>query len=56
MINLPKLSKIDFLVLISVVIIGLIHLPFPFSGDQALFTTGALEMQQGKVLYRDFGI
>ncbi|MFW9262360.1 glycosyltransferase family 39 protein [Nostoc sp. CALU 546] len=54
MINLPKLSKIDFLVLISVVIIGLIHLPFPFSGDQALFTTGALEMQQGKVLYRDF--
>ncbi|MGF1933686.1 MAG: glycosyltransferase family 39 protein [Nostoc sp. ChiQUE02] len=51
---MPKLSKIDFLVLIVVVIIGLIHLPFPFSGDQALFTTGALEMLQGKVLYRDF--
>ncbi|MEH1790481.1 MAG: glycosyltransferase family 39 protein [Nostoc sp.] len=54
MMNLLKLNKVDFLVLISVVIIGLIHLPFPFSGDQALFTTGALEMQQGKVLYRDF--
>ncbi|MHC5738718.1 hypothetical protein [Nostoc sp.] len=54
MISIPRLSKIDFLVLISVVIIGLINLPFPFSGDQALFTTGALEMQQGKILYRDF--
>ncbi|BBD68906.1 hypothetical protein NIES4072_37660 [Nostoc commune NIES-4072] len=54
MINLPKLNKIDFLVLICVLIIGLINLPFPFAGDQALFTTGALEMQQGKVLYRDF--
>ncbi|MEA5606196.1 glycosyltransferase family 39 protein [Nostoc sp. UHCC 0252] len=54
MINISKLSKIDFLILIVVVIIGVIHLPFPFSGDQALFTTGALEMQQGKVLYRDF--
>ncbi|MFN6465124.1 MAG: glycosyltransferase family 39 protein [Nostoc sp. DedVER02] len=54
MINIPKLSKIDFLVLIAVATIGIIHLPFPFSGDQALFTTGALEMQQGKILYRDF--
>ena len=54
MINLPKLNKVDFLVLICVLIIGLIHLPFPFGGDQSLFTTGALEMQQGKVLYRDF--
>ncbi|MEH2437436.1 MAG: hypothetical protein V7K25_24920 [Nostoc sp.] len=54
MINLPKLNKIDFLVLVCVLIIGLINLPFPFAGDQALFTTGALEMQQGKVLYRDF--
>jgi hypothetical protein len=54
MINIPKLSKIDFLVLIAVAIIGIIHLPFPFSGDQALFTTGALEMQQGKILYKDF--
>ncbi|MBN3949140.1 MAG: glycosyltransferase family 39 protein [Nostoc sp. NMS7] len=54
MISIPRLSKTDFLVLIVVVIIGVINLPFPFGGDQALFTTGALEMQQGKVLYRDF--
>ncbi|MEH2144130.1 glycosyltransferase family 39 protein [Nostoc sp.] len=54
MINIPRLSKIDFLVLILVAILGVINLPFPFSGDQALFTIGALEIQQGKVLYRDF--
>ncbi|MBE9034787.1 glycosyltransferase family 39 protein [aff. Roholtiella sp. LEGE 12411] len=54
MISIPKLSKFDFLVLIVIVMIGLIHLPFPLGGDQSLFTLGALEMQQGKVLYRDF--
>ncbi|MEH2178956.1 hypothetical protein [Nostoc sp.] len=54
MINITKLNKIDFLVLIAIVAIGLIHLPFPFDGDQAFFRLGALEMQQGKVLYRDF--
>lgn len=51
---IAKLNKIDFIVLIVIVIIGLIHLPFPFDGDQAFFRLGALEMQQGKVLYRDF--
>jgi len=45
---------IDILVLIVIVVIGLIHLPFPFDGDQAFFRLGALEMQQGKLLYRDF--
>ncbi|MEH1802887.1 MAG: hypothetical protein V7L13_27755 [Nostoc sp.] len=54
MIGIPKLNRIDFLVLIVIVIIGLVHLPFPFDGDQAFFRLGALEMQQGKVLYRDF--
>ncbi|MBD2519041.1 glycosyltransferase family 39 protein [Nostoc sp. FACHB-973] len=54
MINLPKLTKVDLLVLLFVFIIALIHVPFPFAGDQALFTTGAVEMQQGKLLYRDF--
>ncbi len=54
MISIPKLTKFDFLVLIVVVMIGLVHLPFPLGGDQSLFTLGALEMQQGKVLYRDF--
>ncbi|MCC5626649.1 hypothetical protein [Nostoc sp. CHAB 5715] len=54
MIHLAKLNRIDFLVVIIIVIIGLVHLPFPFDGDQAFFRLGALEMQQGKVLYRDF--
>ncbi|WP_373524654.1 hypothetical protein [Nostoc sp.] len=54
MISIPKLNRIDFLVLIVIVVIGLIHLPFPFDGDQAFFRLGALEMQQGKILYRDF--
>jgi 4-amino-4-deoxy-L-arabinose transferase-like glycosyltransferase len=54
MINIIRFNKIDFLVLIGIVIIGLIHLPFPFDGDQAFFRLGAFEMQQGKVLYRDF--
>ncbi|MGF1936586.1 MAG: hypothetical protein RM347_019725 [Nostoc sp. ChiQUE02] len=54
MINIKKFNRIDFLVLIAIVIIGLIHLPFPFDGDQAFFRLGALEIQQGKVLYRDF--
>jgi len=54
MINITKLNKIDFLVLIAIIIIGLIHLPFPFDGDQAFFRLGALEIEQGKVLYRDF--
>ncbi|QHG17531.1 hypothetical protein [Nostoc sp. ATCC 53789] len=54
MISIAKLNKIDFIVLIAIVIIGLIHLHFPFDGDQAFFRLGALEMQQGKVLYRDF--
>ncbi len=56
MISIAKLNKIDFIVLIAIIIIGLIHLPFPFDGDQAFFRLGALEMQQGKVLYGIFGI
>ncbi|OYD87333.1 hypothetical protein CDG77_29925 [Nostoc sp. 'Peltigera membranacea cyanobiont' 213] len=54
MIRIAKLNKIDFIILIIIVIIGLVHLPFPFDGDQAFFRLGAWEMQQGKVLYRDF--
>ncbi|MCW5313634.1 hypothetical protein GTQ43_07390 [Nostoc sp. KVJ3] len=54
MISITKLNKIDFLVLIAILMIGLVHLPFPFDGDQAFFRLGAWEMQQGKVLYRDF--
>ncbi|NEQ50950.1 MAG: hypothetical protein F6K11_12585, partial [Leptolyngbya sp. SIO3F4] len=37
-----------------VALIGLVHVPFPFSGDQALFALSAREMANGEVLYRDF--
>jgi hypothetical protein len=49
-----RLDKLEVLSLIAIILIGLIHLPFPFTGDQALFTIGALKMRQGAVLYRDF--
>jgi hypothetical protein len=47
-------SRLDALALIAIILIGLIHLPCPFSGDQALFTVGALKISKGAVLYRDF--
>jgi hypothetical protein len=37
-----------------VALIGLTRIPFPFDGDQALFTTGAKQLSQGALLYRDF--
>jgi len=49
-----RFSRLEVLVLGGIVLIGLIHLPYPFSGDQALFTIGALKMSNGAVLYRDF--
>ncbi len=39
---------------VSLLIMGYIHLFFPFSGDQALFMVGAKSMADGHVLYRDF--
>ncbi len=49
-----QLTRLDILVLATVVLIGLLHLPYPFEGDQALFTIGAWNMSQGGILYRDF--
>ncbi|GET35759.1 hypothetical protein MiSe_05040 [Microseira wollei NIES-4236] len=49
-----RLTRLDILVLATVVLIGLIHVPYPFEGDQALFTIGAWKMSQGGILYRDF--
>ena len=49
-----KISRLDILSLIAITIIGLMHLPYPFNGDQALFTTGALKISHGAILYRDF--
>jgi hypothetical protein len=37
-----------------IVAVGLINLPVPFTGDQALFTIAALKMNEGAILYRDF--
>ncbi|WP_055076609.1 hypothetical protein [Pseudanabaena sp. 'Roaring Creek'] len=52
--KLNKLNRNGILVLSIIVLLGLIHLSFPFSGDQALFTVGASKINQGGVLYRDF--
>lgn len=49
-----RINKLDLLVLAVVVLVGLIHLSYPFDGDQALFTIGASKINSGAVLYRDF--
>src|SRR5258708_6217653 len=48
-----RLVLANILILLAIVLIGLIHLPFPYSGDQALFTLGARELNKGGVLFRD---
>ena len=48
------LNRLELSALGAIILIGLIHLPYPFSGDQALFTIGALKISDGAVLYRDF--
>jgi hypothetical protein len=40
--------------LAAIIILGLLHIPYPFCGDQAFFLLGAKEMHEGAVLYRDF--
>ena len=52
--NKVSLNKLDLFVLLVIAFLGVINLPIPFGGDQALFITGAQEMTKGKVLYRDF--
>lgn len=49
-----QFTKLDILVLAAVVLAGLVHLPYPFDGDQALFITGASKISRGAILYRDF--
>jgi hypothetical protein len=44
----------DLIVLILVLLIGLIHLPRPIYGDQALYIIAARKMANGAVLYKDF--
>jgi hypothetical protein len=49
-----RLNRLDVLVLGVIMLIGLVHLPHPFYGDQALFTIGAVKISNGAILYRDF--
>ncbi|MDZ4288605.1 MAG: hypothetical protein U0984_11635 [Prosthecobacter sp.] len=43
-----------FLALIPIWVLGFIHLPHPFDGDQALFMVGAKHLEDGGRLYVDF--
>jgi hypothetical protein len=45
---------LDAAVLLVIVLIGLVHVAAPFTGDQAMFAVGARAMRHGAVLYRDF--
>lgn len=47
-------SKLLFITLFSILLIGLIHIPFPLQEDQSFFLLGAKEMDAGKILYQDF--
>jgi hypothetical protein len=49
-----RLSKYEVAGLALVALIGLMHIAYPFDGDQALFTEGALKISRGAILYRDF--
>jgi hypothetical protein len=48
------LSRYEIAGLAAVVLIGLVHISYPFDGDQAFFTEGALKISRGALLYRDF--
>lgn len=41
-------------VVVLIAVIGALQAPLPFSGDAALYQTGARAMESGLVLYRDF--
>jgi hypothetical protein len=49
-----RFKTLAALSLASTAVLGLINLPQPFHGDQALFTIAARELDGGRVLYRDF--
>src|SRR5688572_17909808 len=51
--GLRRLSRWDLLVVALVVLAGLVNLPVPFHGDQALFATYSARLYGGAVLYRD---
>jgi hypothetical protein len=47
------LRPLDLVVIAAVALLGLGHLAYPFSGDQALFAIAARDLDHGAVLYRD---
>ena len=47
-------DRLDWIVIAGVIFLGLLRLPYPFDGDQALFVMGAEKIDQGGILYRDF--
>jgi hypothetical protein len=47
-------SRNETLVLLSVLALGLLHLPQPFNWDQSMFLLGGQRLAAGGVLYRDF--
>jgi hypothetical protein len=49
-----RIIGLYILPLIVVAVLGGIHLPYPFAGDQALFLLGAGALERGEVLYVDF--
>ncbi len=46
--------RLELVILGAIACLGLLHLSYPLDGDQSFFALGALEMQRGEVLYRDF--
>jgi len=49
-----RFGTLECLSLAAAALLGILNLPQPFDGDQALFMTGAREFDAGKVLYKDF--
>lgn len=49
-----RLGSADLVCLALTFAIGLLHVPFPFMGDQAVYAVGADSWNHGGVLYRDF--
>jgi hypothetical protein len=47
-------NRLLALAVAAALLIGVVHLPFPFAGDQSLFFVGARSLDQGGLLYRDF--
>ena len=54
MVKRSPFTLLDVLTLSVTLLIAVIYLPYPFFGDQAVFSTGAARLNSGGVLYRDY--